>query len=94
MKRLIREIKKTVVFLGRPGSDGQVRFDATGFLLRVENVFHMATARHVVVDQRTGNLLDEDLIAFLNLRDGAIGSRSIATGRYLQDLEKQGVQIV
>ena len=77
MKRLIREIKKTVVFLGRPGSDGQVRFDATGFLLRVENVFHMATARHVVVDQQTGNLLDEDLIAFLNLRDGAIGSRSI-----------------
>jgi len=35
------------------------------------------TAKHVVVDPQTGKFTDSGMLAFFNLRDGKIGSRSI-----------------
>lgn len=77
MKTLIDEIKKTIVFLGTTTEKGEIQFHATGFLVSIQNIFHLATAKHVVVDSRTGEFIDSGTLAFFNLKDGKIGSRSL-----------------
>jgi len=74
---LINNIKKTVVFIGRPGPEGDVQYFATGFLIQVQNIFHLVTAKHVVVNKLTGRMQDEDLVVSLNRKGGGIISRSI-----------------
>lgn len=76
--RLVNQIKKTVVFLGQIDEKGTRSFKATGFLISVGNTIHLVTAKHVVVDLETGNLKDQDLHAFFNLKDGGIVRSSIA----------------
>ena len=70
-------IKKTIVFLGKTTEEGKIQFYATGFLVNIQNIFHLVTAKHVVVDPRTGKFVDSGMLAFFNLKDGTVGSRSI-----------------
>lgn len=77
MRNLIDEIRKTIVFLGKTTQKGAIQFYATGFLLNIHNVFHLATAKHVVVDPKTGDFTDSGMLVFFNLKDGNIGSRSV-----------------
>jgi hypothetical protein len=77
MKKLIEEIKKTVVFLGKIDHEGKPQFYATGFLVTVQNVYHLLTAKHIVVDMKTGKLQDDEMLVFFNLKDGGIAARSI-----------------
>lgn len=78
MRNLIEQIKKSIIFLGKTTEKKEIQYYATGFLVDVQNVFHLVTAMHVVVDSRTGNLIDNETLAFFNLKDGRIASRSIA----------------
>jgi hypothetical protein len=71
-------LKKTVVFLGRINPDGKPRLFATGFLVNVQNVYHLITAKHVVVNPATGKMQDENLLAFFNLKGGGVTVRSIS----------------
>jgi len=77
MCTLIDEIKKTVVFLGKINEKREIQFHATGFIVSIKNIFHLVTAKHVVVDSRTGNFIDSGMLAFFNLKDGKFGSRSL-----------------
>lgn len=77
MHALIDEIKKTIVFLGKVTEKREIQFHATGFLVNIQNIFHLATAKHVVVDSRTGEFIDSGTRAFFNLKDGNIGSHSL-----------------
>jgi len=77
MIELIGQIKKTIVFLGKSTQKGEIQFYATGFLVEIQNIFHLVTAKHVVVDPRTDNFIDSGMLALFNLKDGNIGSRSI-----------------
>lgn len=83
MRDLIEQIKKTVVFLGYLGDQQRPNFKATGFLIRIANVFHLVTAKHVVVDPKTGKLTDEGLCVFFNTKTGGIGHRR------LDDIKRQ-----
>ena len=82
--KLIDDTKKTVVFLGSQSEEKdtvKINPYATGFLVRIENIYHLVTAKHVVMENQngvfTGRLIDQNLYAFLNLNVGAIHSRSI-----------------
>lgn len=77
MRDLLDQIKMTVVFLGKVTEKGENKFFATGFLVKIQNVYHLVTAKHVVVDTKTGKFVDNGTLAFFNLKDGKIGSRSI-----------------
>jgi hypothetical protein len=59
MKNLINEIKESIVFLGFI-ENGHERVVGTGFLIQVENIFHLVTAKHVVENNF------ENLFVFLN----------------------------
>lgn len=47
MKQLLLQIKESTVFLGYMQNDKPI-FTGTGFLIQVENVFYIVTAKHVV----------------------------------------------
>lgn len=83
MRDLIEQIKKTVVFLGYLDEQQRPNFIATGFLVRIANVFHLVTAKHVVVNPKTGKPTGEGLYVFFNLRTGGIGYRK------LDDIKRQ-----
>lgn len=72
----IREIRKTVVFLGKKGEKGIEPF-ATGFLLRLKNMFHLATAKHVVVDEETGERKDKGMLVLFNSKRSEVAWRPI-----------------
>ncbi len=55
----------------------RLRFYATGFLVSIQNVYHLLTAKHVVASMKTGKLQDEGMLVFFNSKDGRIGLRSI-----------------
>jgi hypothetical protein len=74
---LISQIKKTTVFLGKITEKGESQLYGTGFLIQVQDIFHLATAKHVVVDPRKGNFIDSGMQVFFNMKDGKVGSRSI-----------------
>lgn len=77
MIELIGQIKKTIVFLGKTNQKGENQLSATGFLVEIQNIFHLVTAKHVVIDPRTNNFIDSGMLVFFNLKDGNIGSCSI-----------------
>lgn len=77
MRTIIDEIKKTIAFLGKTTEKKEFRLSATGFLVNIQNIFHLATAKHVVLDAKTGSFIDSGMLAFFNQKDGTIGSRSI-----------------
>lgn len=78
MQDLINQIKKTVVFLGVQNASGEIQFRATGFLMNIQSIFHLATAKHVVLDPATDQFLDADLRVFFNLKAGGVGSRHLS----------------
>jgi|Deesub1362B_J571_1020462.scaffolds.fasta_scaffold08641_2 hypothetical protein len=77
MKKLLEEVKKTVVFLGKIDNQKNSQFYATGFLVSVQNIYHLLTAKHVVLNIKTGKLQDNEMFAFFNSKDGGIAYRSI-----------------
>ena len=77
MHALINEIKKTIVFLGKITEKKEIQFHATGFLVNIQNTFHLVTAKHVVVNPRTGKFIDSGTSAFFNLKGEGFGSRSL-----------------
>lgn len=103
----LKQMKKSVVFIGRidkqPGvsipPDGflltnidrqKVHFEGTGFLINVEGITHLVTAKHVVnayqvAELRDGKviqkIMDDDMLAFYNRKDGKVGYRSIGWAR-------------
>ena len=77
MKNLIEEVKKTIVFLGKIDREGELQFYATGFLVNVENAYHLLTAKHVIADMKTNKLKDDEMHVFFNSKGGGIASRSI-----------------
>ena len=50
---------------------------ATAFLVNINNVFHLVTAKHVVYNNKTGLISDDEMYMFFNTMDGAIMARSI-----------------
>lgn len=80
-KEFYDTIKRTVVFLGNMSDEGEYSPYATGFLVNIQGVIHLVTAKHVVmgnVDGKfTGKLIDKGLFVFFNTVDGKIASRSI-----------------
>lgn len=76
MWKLIDEIKKTVVFLGKVSDKNKIKFDATGFLVGIQDIYHLVTAKHVLLDQ-SGNIDDSRMLVFFNSKDGKIARRSI-----------------
>jgi hypothetical protein len=76
MQKLISEAKKTVVFLGE-ASRGVPRFYATGFLVGVEKILHLVTAKHVVIDRKSGKIEDSRLRIFYNSKEKGIDFISI-----------------
>lgn len=77
MLDIINQIKKTVVVLGVQTNGEKIQFQATGFLLNIQGIFHLATAKHVVVDPTTGQSLNADIRVFFNVKEGGIGSRDL-----------------
>lgn len=79
MKNLINQIKDSVVFLGFI-ENGKDRIVGTDFLIRVENFFHLVTAKHVVENNF------ENLFVFHNSKQ--FGK---PIGKPLQKIYKYGV---
>lgn len=77
IRTLINDIKKTVVFLARTTEKDDIDFFATGFLVKIQNIFHLVTAKHVIVDPKTGNFIDSRMVVCFNTKNGTIGFRSI-----------------
>jgi len=76
MQTLLDEIKKTVVFLGDV-REGKTQLYATAFLVGIQNIFHLITAKHVVTDKGTGKIKDTNMHVFFNLKSGGIAKRSV-----------------
>jgi len=87
LKQLLEQAKKTVVFLGEADECGRPVPYATGFLVSVNNIYHLLTARHVIIDIKTGELRDGKLCAFFNLK----GDRGIGTRRRKEIKTKFGL---
>lgn len=80
-KEFYNTIKRTVVFLGNMSSEGEYYPYATGFLVNIQGVIHLVTAKHIVMEnvdgEFTGKSRDKELFVFFNTVDGKIASRSI-----------------
>jgi hypothetical protein len=76
MQTLLDEIKKTIVFLGDI-RDKKTQLYATGFLVSIQNIFHLVTAKHVVMDRETRKIKDTNMHVFFNLKNGGIATRPV-----------------
>jgi Trypsin-like peptidase domain len=65
-----------VVFLGRL-DEGKPQPCATGFFVSINNILHLVTAKHVVVDPENESPTDAGMLVFYNGKDGRIRWRSI-----------------
>lgn len=74
-------IKKTTVFIGEFNSKKEPVYHATGFLVAIKNVFHLVTAKHVIMEiidgKFTGKLIDDKYQVFFNSKEGKLLSRSL-----------------
>ncbi len=81
MKDIKASINKSVVFRGTLSEKKQMQFSATGFLVQIQGIFHLVTAKHVVMkreaDRFSGVLCDDNLYVFFNTKDKHIALRSI-----------------
>ena len=66
MKKLIEEIKKSVVFLSVQQDANISDPKGTGFIVELDGVFHLVTAKHVVSG------FENNVIALLNSKTGGI----------------------
>jgi hypothetical protein len=74
-KELIREFRKSVVFLGR-NRGNTTHIIGTGFLMQIDGINHLVTAKHVVA-RKDGSLDDEGIVLFFNLVSGTKGFRTL-----------------
>jgi hypothetical protein len=70
MKQLISQIKESTVFIGFM-INGQPVFSGTGFLIQVDDVFYVATAKHVVENNF------EKMFIFLNAKNFGVNCKPI-----------------
>lgn len=82
MKNLLTELKKSVVFLGDINEDKKTRekkvsLHGTGFLVKIQDVYYLITAKHIVKDPATGAPKDSDTYVFLNAKKGNMNFRKI-----------------
>ena len=88
IRQVIDETRRTIVFLGTTnGTAEEPNLFATGFLLRIDGIHHLATAKHVIIDPFTGELNDRELVAFHNRKDGVIAARPVGKLRERDNLE-------
>ena len=66
MNEILEEIKKSIIFFGIVKDDKQY-FTGTGCVISLNNVFHLVTAKHVVINDAG---LAEDLCIFVNDKEG------------------------
>lgn len=78
MKDIISQIKQSTVFLGLMKNNEPV-YTGTGFLIQVDDVFYIATAKHVVEKNY------EQMLIFLNNKNFGVNFKSI------QGILKQGL---
>ena len=71
MKKLISQIKESTVFLGYMQNNKPV-FTGTGFLIQVENVFYVVTAKHVV-ERNFANMF-----VFMNAKNFGVNFKPIS----------------
>jgi hypothetical protein len=80
-KKLLEEIKKTIVFIGETRLNRENKsegtFIATGVLVQIDNIFHLITAKHVVFDTKQKELKDVNLWITFNTKSGKVTKRSI-----------------
>ena len=80
-KQLLGEVKKSIVFIGRTKQRSlnevtDFHIEATGFLVFVDGIDHLVTAKHVVVDTQTDSVADSDMHIFFNGKDGRVRART------------------
>jgi hypothetical protein len=88
-------IKKSVVFLGtfeapstsEPKERPQHVYVGTGFLITIDDIFYLVTAKHVVEGFRQAIDGDKRMFVFLNGRDGKVREQSIAEVKTILSLE-------
>jgi hypothetical protein len=82
MKNLLADIKKTVAFLGEVSEDRRtgkkvINLYGTGFLVRIQDIYYLITAKHIIIDQDSGKLKDGEMCVFLNSKKNNINFRKI-----------------
>ncbi len=87
MKNLLTDLKKTVVFIGdvsedRKTNEKKINLYGTGFLVKIQDIYYLITAKHIIKDQDSGALKDNEMYVFLNAKKGNINFRKI------QDIKK------
>jgi hypothetical protein len=87
MKKLLEEIKKTVVFIGKTRLNEENKpedvFIATGVLVEIDNIFHLITAKHVIFDKMKKEVKDANLWIAFNTKDKQV------IKRYIRDVKNQ-----
>lgn len=66
-----------MVFLGEVNNSNEVHPSATGFLVNIDNVFHLVTAKHVIYNSATDKTHDDNFAMFFNGKDGLIQARKL-----------------
>jgi hypothetical protein len=74
MNEILEEIKKSVIFFGIVKGDKQY-FTGTGCVISLNNVFHLVTAKHVVINDSG---LTKDLCIFVNDKEGQLSVIKVA----------------
>jgi len=77
----IETIKKTCVFIGEINDKNEPRYYGTGFIVAINNVLHLVTAKHVVMEningRFTGKMIDSTYQVFFNKKDKKTGMHSL-----------------
>jgi hypothetical protein len=74
--RFIDDVKRTVVFLSKPDDDGKDMYFATAFIIAIDDIQYLVTAKHAVTDRRTKQISDEGKKVYFNLKTGEYSARS------------------
>jgi len=83
MKNLLTDLKKTVVFIGdisegKTTNEKKINLFGTGFLVKIQDIYYLITAKHIIKDQDSGALKDGEMCVFLNAKKGNINFRKIS----------------
>lgn len=72
----IDQIKKSIVFIGSLDTNRNVNICATGFLVKIKGIYHLITAKHVVMEfaenKFTGKMIDDNYYAFFNTKKNVV----------------------
>lgn len=82
MKNLLTDLKKTVVLIGdvredKKTNEKKINLYGTGFLVNIQDIYYLITAKHIVKDQDSGALKDSEMHVFLNSKKRNINIRKI-----------------